>query len=376
MRKRRWQVRLGLSLVVVSAAMAAFIALRFQAGVEAGPRSEVPRPTACSGSPIIAGEPIAPQVGTWWKTIELLDRAGSLVGRQLFVGRNGPPQAVVDLAAESAVSGPVGGIVVATTDDGRQSEVRLVSVREDCAWVAYSAPSVVRSAILDPRDGTLFLHLLDRSTRADTGVWRLGGAAGNIAESVLSAPPLDATSAAGGSVGIVWSTELRLDPRGSRLAVQSCGAGGCVIRVFDLRDDLAQPLVVGGPSQGDLLGFAGDELVTWSRCPGLPCSVVSWNPANGRRRILVDDARSAGLTGDGRRLVAVVSWGPAPRALEIDPATGADRPLPGLPAGLEPVPGGLAASTGLETALDEIVIGSPVSDPRAFRPDTPAEVVP
>lgn len=372
MRKRRWPVRLGASLIVVAGSIAA---LRLQAGVDAGPRSLVPAPAACSASPVGAGKQVTPQVGTWWKTIDRLDPAGTLVGRQVFVGRDGAATAVADLAAESAVSGPVGGIVVVTTDDGSGSEIRLLSFRDACSWVAHRSPSVVRSAILDPADGALFLHLLDRATRADRGIWKLADAATD-AEPVLVAPPLDAGSRAGASVGLVWSTELRLDARGSSLAVQSCGDGGCLIRIVDLDDVTAPPLVVGGPGQGDLLGFAGDELVTWSRCPGLPCSIVSWDPTTGGGRILVDEARSAGLTGDGRRLVAAVASGPGAGVLEVDPATGAGRPLPGLAEGLEPLPGGRAASAGLEIALDEIVIGSPVSDPRAFRPDGPPEVVP
>ncbi|HYN69119.1 MAG TPA: hypothetical protein VEX41_02790 [Candidatus Eisenbacteria bacterium] len=378
MRKRRWPVRLGASLVVVAGSLAA---LRLQAGVDAGPKNVVPAPAACSVSPVGAGEEVTPQLGTWWKTVDRLDPTGTLVGRQVFVGRNGAAAAVADLAAESAVSGPVGGVVVATSDDGSQSEIRLLSVRDACSWVAYQTESVVRSAILDPKGGTLLLHLLDRTTRADRGIWKLSGAAGPDADPVLVAPSLGATDATGGTaaaiaaIGIVWSTELRLDARGSKLAVQSCGDGGCLIRVVELRNGSAEPLVVGGPAQGDLLGFAGDELVTWSRCPGLPCSVVSWNLLTGGGRILVDETRSAGLTGDGRRLVAVVASDPGSRALEVDPATGAGRPLAGFPPGVGPLPGGRAASSGLEVAADEIVIGSPARDPRAFRPGAPAEVV-
>lgn len=375
MRKRRWPVRLGTALMVVSASIAAFAALRLQAAVVAGPRSEVPPLTPCLDSPITAGAPLAPRLGTWWKSVDRLDPAGTLVGRNVFVGPTGPAVAVTDLAAESSASGPVGGIVVAATDDGSQSEIRLLSVRDACSWVAHRSASVVRSAILDPADGAPFLHLLDRATRADRGIWKLADAATD-AEPVLVAPPLDAGSRAAAMVGPVWSTELRLDARGSRLAVQSCGGGGCLIRIVDLDDAAAPALVVGGPGQGDLLGFAGDELVTWSRCPGLPCSVVSWDPATGRGRILADEVRAAGLTGDGRRLVAIVASGPGAGALEVDPATGAGRPLAGLAEGLEPLPGGRAASAGLEIAVDEIAIGSPVSDPRAFRPAGLPEVIP
>jgi len=308
--------------------------------------------------------------------MERLDDAGSLVGRQVFVGRDRGAVAVLDLAPESALSGPVGGIVVATTDDGSRSEIRLVSVGDACAWVAYRTANVVRSGILDPKDGTLLLHLLDRSTRTDRGIWKLPGAAGSIDEPALVAPPLGATIAEGASVGVVWSTQLRLDVRGVNLAVQSCGDLGCLVRVFDLRDAATEPLVLGGTDQGDLLGFAGEELVTWTRCPGLPCSVVTSDPSTGRRRTLVDAASSTGLTGDGRRLVAVISSGQGSGGLEIDPATGAARPLAFLPPGLAPLPQGADATTGLEVAADEIVIGSPASDPRAFRPDGPPEVVP
>jgi hypothetical protein len=376
MRKRRWPIRLGAALIVVAGLVAAVAALRLQGDVEAGPRSQIPAPAACSSSPVNAGEPIAPQLGAWWKSVERLDDAGSLVGRQVFVGRDRAAVAVLDLAPESAVSGPVGGTVVATTDAGSRSEIRLVSVGNACAWVAYQTTDVVRSAILDPQNGTLFLHLLDRSTRTDRGIWRLPGISGSVDEPALVARPLTAASAAVASVGVVWSTQLRLDARGAKLAVQSCGDLGCLVRVVDLRDAPFDPLVLGGPDQGDLLGFAGEELVAWARCPGLPCSVMTWDPSTGRRRTLVDSASSAGLTGDGRRLVAVISNGQGSVGLEIDPATGAARPLVSLPPGLAPLPQGADATTGLEVADDEIVIGSPASDPRAFRPDGPPEVVP
>ena len=377
MRKRRWPVRLGAALIVVSGLVAAVATLRLQAEVQAGPTSQVAAPAACSTPPVKPGEPVAPQLGTWWRSTERLDEAGTLVGRQLFVGRDRSATAVVDLAAESAVTGPVSGMVVATTDDGSQSEVRLLAVPDACAWVAYRTAAVVRSAILDPRDGALFLHVLDRSTRADRGIWTLPGAAPNTADPALVAPPLGAaTDRVGPAVGNVWSTQLRLDARSENLAVQSCGDLGCLIRIVDLRDGAAEPMVVGGPNQGDLLGFAGAELVTWDRCPGLPCAVVSWDPWTGRRRSLVDEAIAAGLTGDGRRLVAVITSGPASRALEVDPATGAARPLVDLPPGLAPLPHRADRSTGLEVAADEIVIGSPATDPRAFRPDGPPEVVP
>lgn len=376
MPKRRWPVGLGAALILLSGLVAAGAAVRLQGDVEAGPRSQIPPPTACSSSPVKPGEPVEPLPGAWWKAVERLDYAGTLVGRQVFAGRDRGAAVVVELAPESAVSGPVGGIVVATTDDGSRSELRLVSVDNSCAWVADRTADVVRSGILDPKDGTLLAHLLDRSTRTDRGIWRLAVAAGSGIEPVLVAAPLGPTSDASASVGVVWRTLLRLDARSTRLAVQSCGDLGCLVRVVDLRDATPAPLRFGGSDQGDLLGFAGEELVTWGRCPGLPCPVLSWDPSTGRRRTLVDGATSAGLTGDGRRLVAVFANGLGSRGLEIDPATGAARAVVGLPVGLAPLPQGAGATAGLEVADDEVVIGSPTSDPRAFRPDSPPEVVP
>jgi hypothetical protein len=365
MPKRLWPVLLGPPLILVAALAVGHV----EPGARAARLLPLHPIAACTDAGVVAVAPHG-RPGAWWKTSERLDSGGRLLGRRLFVGVDRAVKGNLDLPVESAVSGPVGGIVVVTADDGVRSSIRLVAAATGCGVDIYSTNSVVRNGILNTRDGSVLAHLVDRDTRADLGTWRIAPTTGAATEARIVAPPLGPLAA---EVGTVWGTDLRLDATGTTLAVQSCTDLGCLTRLFDLGQPNAPPLVVRGLDQGPLLGFAGKELVTWAACPGFPCSVHAWNPSIGKSRLLVDGARAAGLTRDGRRLVAFVQDAQGGHGVEVDPVSGRSSLLRGLAAGQRPLGSGPNASIGLEVAADEIVLGSGDTDPQAFRPDAAAE---
>jgi hypothetical protein len=353
MSRRRWSLWLGPPVVVLAVGL---VLGRFQPGAEAGGRSTAPPAGACAKSPVTtdaAGKVKKDTAaGSWWRIADKLDGSGLMVGRQLAIGRGGGAALTLDLAVESAASGPVGGVVVVASDDGRHSTIRLVSAVASCAWLVHQSADVVRGAILDPNDGSVLAHLVERATRTDLGTWRFG------APGALTKPALIAPALPPGPLGTIWATELRLDEAGTALAVQSCGEKSCLTRIFDLRASGALPRKLEG-DQGTMIGLTGSRLVTWSACSSLPCAVEAWEITTGGRRELVDAAEAAALSPDGRWLVATLEP-TAGRTLRYDIATGANGLVRGVAAG-ELVLGAGSAATG--------------SIPHSFRPAA-AEVIP
>jgi hypothetical protein len=368
MSRRRWSLWLGPPLVVLAVGL---VVSRFQPGAEAGGRSTAPPAGACANSPVPTDAAGRVQndvaAGSWWRIADKLDVAGAMAGRRLAVGRGGATRLMLDLAAESSASGPTGGVVVVASDDGRKSTIRLVSAVAGCAWLVHESSDVVRGAILDPTNGSVLAHVLERATRDDLGTWRFG-APGALTEPVMVAPPL-----AAGKGGIVWATELRLDPAGGRLVVQSCGEASCLTRIFDLAVTGALLRTLEG-DQGTLIGVAGGRLVTWSACRNLPCSVQSWDIATGGHQALLDAAQTAALTADGRWLMATLDT-QAGRTLRYELATGDRRLVRGAASGEVVLGGGFAATSGLQLNADEIGIALPGAIPHSFRPAA-AEVIP
>jgi hypothetical protein len=370
MSKRRWPILLVPPLILVLA----FLALtRSQPGVEAARPGILSLIRACS-SPGVVTSSVTARPGTWWKTADRLDANGTLLGRRLSVGRGASVSGSLDLPAESSVSGPLDGLVVAVADDGARSSVQVIEVGRDCGLVIHESQDVVRTAILDPRSRSVLAHVVDRATRADLGTWRLALGPAGATEARLAAPPLDAAAV---GMGTVWATDLRLDATGSRLAIQSCADLGCVTRVLDLDHPASAPTLIRGVTQGPMLGFAGSNLVTWAACPGYPCPVIAWSLRDGASHQLLPGTNAAALTADGRRLVALVTEASGQRALELDPSTGRTSGLHGLAAGARPLRMGPSADAGLEVAPDEIALASDGAESNSLNPDSAAdEVIP
>ena len=368
MSRRRWTIWLGPPVALVAIGL---LLGRFQAGAEAGGRGPVAAAGACTASPIEEDGHGKPQLdarqGSWWALSGQLDGNGALVGRHLALGRGGAANLALELAADALASGPTGGIVAVTADDGHHSQVRLVSVDQGCSFVVREISEVARGAIVDPADGSVLAHLVDRETRADLGTWRYQ--ADGTGEPVLVAPALRPDP----SRGPTWVTDLRLSPDGTRLAIQSCTDLGCLTRVFDRGRGLV-PVARFEGDQGSLIGFSADGIVTWAQCYGFPCAIQSWSVAAGTGSTIVARAESAAVTGNGRFLV-VVTDSARNGYLRLDLESGDVKGIRGVNRNERLVGGGVTSLQGIEVRADEVGLAADGAIPHPFSP-AGAEVLP
>jgi hypothetical protein len=173
----------------------------------------------------------------------------------------------LDLDPESFASGPFGGSVLVGTDDGATSRMSLIDVAAGCAWSVGLSDAVVRRATMTPDGAALIEFRVDRTSRADLGVWRRPLDGHGDVERIL--PPIEPDE----RFGPTWLTELSWSDDGSLLAVQSCGEVACRMRWLDLATRAVGS--VSDPSLGDLVGLTRDRLVARGACRGLPCPVRS-----------------------------------------------------------------------------------------------------
>jgi hypothetical protein len=354
MSRRRWIVLLGPPLLLA----AAVPALSDRTAVRVGATSLLPPlPIAACPNPASSAPGRAAAVpGAWWRTAPVLDGAGALEGWTVLVGGPDGRAASLEIPAASTVTGPTGGRVVVVSEGdlrGPGSLVRVVDATVGCATDIRLRDHVARRAVVDPAGPGVLAHLLEPATRRDLGVWRIG-LDGRIGERLVEPLPAALREAAG--IDRVWTTDLRLDAAGGRLAVQSCNPDACVSRVADLgTGDLA---VLATEAHGAGVGFAGTELVAWAACHGLPCAVVAWDIASGSMRTLATDASGATLAADGRHLVVLRREAGGERELvAIDLSTRAWRSLGQAGVDAVPLTGGAGMVAGLETAGATVAIG-------------------
>ena len=130
--------------------------------------------------------------------------------------------------------------------------------------------------------------------------------------------------------GPTWSTRLVWALDGQALAVESCGAIACRVRVVD--PETGRVRLVGAPDQGEIVGLAAGRLIVREACGGMPCAVIAADVATGDRVTLDHEAWRVALaaeaggrarvvleTGrDGRTLVAMDPDGRRPTGLRPD----------------------------------------------------------
>jgi hypothetical protein len=365
MSRRRWVLWLAPPIAV---AIAVIGLSRVLGSADAGPQGTPVAAGACAETPLVreADGRVRRGEGAWWRLADTLDANGGMTGRRLALGLGGSQKLNLELATETLVSGPVGGLVVVTTDDGAASEVRLVSVDKACSWTVHRAPDVARGAILDPRDGSVLVHLLARDSRSDLGTWRIA-AGGGAPELVVGPLPQ-------GILGDrVFSTDYRIDVAAGLLAVQSCSDTECATRIVDIAKRGRNPILLDGP-QGQAIGFAGTSFLTWSHCEGLPCPIEAWDLTTRASTELVDRAESAAVTEDGTELVAVKDAARG-SVVRIAVGRGGQVFIKGVGREEQLVPGGFGGFAGSEGRLDEVGLVTPNGNPRNFRPAA-AEVIP
>ena len=293
----RWFRRAGPGIAAIGA-------LAFIASTTAGAPPATWRPPDCDGVARIGPGP----TGAWYR-IDPTIVDGIRSGQRLAVGiaDTGSVRAL-DLDAESFAAGPFGGTVLTGTDDGRSSRLSLIDVAGGCAWSVDRSGDVVRHATISPDGESLIEFRIDRSSRADLGVWRRPLAGRGTDERIL--PPIDPDD----RFGPTWLTELTWSDDGSQLAVQSCGEVACRVRWLDLRTGAGGEVT--DPSLGTLIGLTPDRLVAYSACRGLPCPIRSVDLRRSSTATLVRAAGQATLVVDARgRLALVYELDAAGRAL-------------------------------------------------------------
>jgi hypothetical protein len=157
--------------------------------------------------------------------------------------------------------------------------------------------AVIRRATIDPAGGTVYETRVDRTTRADLGVWARPLHGGSPPVRILEPIGPDER------FGRTFSTEFAWDVDGRTLAIQSCGETACRTRIVDPAG--GTPRTIADPDLGALVGFDASVVVTYAVCPGLPCPIVATELATGDRTILADAGGTAVAvaTPQGARLV-------------------------------------------------------------------------
>lgn len=315
-----------------------------------------PRPEPAAGT-------VATLVGAaWYRLDPKLDAAGGMSGQRLVVGRVGRRGAFeLPLGVESFASGPAGGRILAGNDDGRRSTLRILDVGRRCAVVVHEGRDLIRRAVFDRSGAGIVEFRLDRSSRADLGVWSRP-LDGSTPRRILE--PL----APSARIGRVFATELSWSTDGQRLVVTSCGEAFCLARILDRSS--GRVTTVDNHGIGEVIGFVGDDLVAYGGCHWLPCEIVAMNLRTGRVRDLAPLAGLAAVSvSDAGAVVAFEDFETRGivRVVRLDGT--ALRTLP-LEAGLRLVPAPDRALAGIELPAGVIALAEGSRPSRSLIPAT------
>ena len=289
---------------------------------------------------------------TWFRMDPRLDRAGALQGQRLALGIDGDRSSrVMDLPPESFAAGPFGRTILVGADDGSASRLELVNVAGECSWTAAQERDVIRRATVDPSGTTIYEMRVDRTTRADLGIWARPLDGSGPAVRVLEPIGVD------DRFGPTFTTEFSWELSGSSLAIQSCGEAACRTRVFEPATEALRALAE--PDLGGLVGLEGDVLVSYAACPGLPCPIVGTDLTTGARAVLADAGGAAVVvaTTDGPRLVheVVAERGVELHAVALDGSAATD--VGPMLSGVRLQPSAPAATSGTRIPIGWVLLG-------------------
>lgn len=264
---------------------------------------------------------------TWFTLDPQLDGMGLLTGQRLQFGRRNARTQTLGLPAESFVAGPFGGTILVGADDGSASTIRAISGSAECESLIATVVDVVRTATLDRTAENVYEFRVERSTRADLGVWRrplAGGPAIRLLEPLANDERF----------GPTFSTTLSWTQEGDELVVQSCGMTSCRSRFLAVASGRVR--TVGAADQGELIGAVAGRLIAYAACRGLPCPILSIDAATGDTRTIADAAGLARVvpTDDGAAVIHEVVAGEAVVLAAVDPTTGNRRPVGGSVSGM------------------------------------------
>ncbi len=301
----RWQRGVAPPLMVMGLVVGMFWAPA--AAVAATAAAPTIAPAACATGDY--GRP-----GGWYRRVSHADGRGWLRGYTLLAGRpDGTRTARIRLPAESFAAVPVKGLLVYGSDDGAASEVRVVRLADGCDARLVRSRDVIRRATLDPSGSMVYVHRVDRRTRADLGIWRY--AIAGAMDPVRVMPHLPDPAA--GPFGRTFLTLFTWSGSGRTLAVQSCGEVECRTRLLDTRtgawtlDDRH--------GQGELVALSDTERYGYAACHVLPCRIEAIGTGGSRRTLAASAGIAAFASG---RLWYERSTGGGPVTLRsLDPAS-------------------------------------------------------
>lgn len=299
--ERRWLQRLG-------PPGAAALALALVAGSSAGAGDPAWQPPACAAADTTAAATaglsgsVAESTAQAWFTIDpQLDRAGRLSGQRLRLGAGRDRSRPLVLPAEATAAGPFGRLILIAEDDGTRSTIGAIDASARCRIVLGTSSDVIRRATFDAAGTTVYEVRVDRSTRADLGVWRRP-LDGSEPQRLAGPAPVDAL------VGPTFATTLGWSEQGDELVVQQCGAVLCRVRLVDI----ATGDVTAVPGRnGELIGVGDGRAVSYDVCPDLPCPVGATDMGTGRRTAVAPSAALARLiaTPEGPRVAVQAAAG-------------------------------------------------------------------
>lgn len=280
----------------------------------------------------------------WYRLEPVLDAGGTLVGQRLTAGRVAGASLTLALPPESFASGPVGGRVLVGDDDGSVSHLRLLDMARGCWTLVARETAVIRGAVLAPDGASAWEHRVDRASRADLGVWRRPLADG---AAVRALPGLAADVA----YGPTFTTELAWTADG-RLLVAACGQLACRTRVLAP----ATGHVASVDGTGPAVGLAGNRLVAFEACRGLPCPILAVDLATGARSRVAEADGPAALGGAGDGVLVYPTPDGSLATLALDPASRAAAPAGAVVDALAPVRRGSASSGGEELPPGSVLL--------------------
>lgn len=353
--ERRWLRSVGPGLI----ALGTILAMGSSVGAA---RDRVWTPLACVGGGAARVDAVRAQIaisvadagiGAWMRLDPTLDAEGTLTGQRLAmgVGDQGATRSMA-LPAELFAAGPFGRLLLVGADDGSLSRLFTVDVATGCTSSIAEEPDVIRRATIAPDGEALFETRVERTSRADLGVWR------RPLDGTRAAVRILAPLVADGRFGRTWSTEFAWSLEGDQLAVQSCGAIACRTRVLDPVPGAEPVHLVADPGLGPLVGLSRSRLVAYAACRGLPCPIASVDIASGQRTPLSEVAGLAVLSGsgDGARLVHEIGAGSGRRlrSATLDGRGAVDLGV--LPDGLRLTPDPTRSSTGAQLPPDWVLL--------------------
>lgn len=227
----------------------------------------------------------------WQSVVQELDRTTqNLIGHWLAVGTldsekpawykpltASPWRFQVFADQQPVVDGPAGGQVLYVSDNGVQSEIRVVDIHGVEAPLLGATPDVVYTARLSPNGQTAYLVLLERATGRDRGVFRVRLHGNGSIEQVMAPPTVDRAQAED-VIRLAATTRfvrtLRISANGSEVARLACGEpyGLCVLDVLQLADGRTRTFDNAGQA-GDLVAIGDGVILGTDYClpDGIHC---------------------------------------------------------------------------------------------------------